>query len=119
MDMTLTADGNVALAAAMDRTVMLYDLRDSASALSAIGSLQHAATPSCLAAGSMSHHIMTGAYDGVVRIWDLRSLKGAMMAFKAWEGRKKVLDVDWKRGIAAIGGESGVEVWKAAEDANS
>lgn len=67
---------------------------------------------------------MTGAYDGVVRLWDLRSTKGAVAAFRAWEGGKekqkdegpkKVLSVDWARGMVGVGGEGGVEVWKVGE----
>lgn len=58
---------------------------------------------------------MTGAYDGVVRLWDLRSTKGAVTSFKVWEakGGGKVLSLDWGNGVAVIGGEGGVEVWKA------
>ena len=62
---------------------------------------------------------MTGAYDGVVRLWDLRSTKSAVAAFSAWEGKKdagrKVLSVDWARGLVGVGGEGGVEVWKVGE----
>lgn len=60
---------------------------------------------------------MTGAYDGVVRLWDLRSTKSAVAAFRAWEGAtsKKVLSVDWARGLVGVGGEGGVEVWKVGE----
>ena len=55
---------------------------------------------------------MTGAYDGVARLWDLRSTKAAMSSFKVWDGQKKILSIDWKKGVAAIGGEGGLEVWK-------
>ena len=56
---------------------------------------------------------MTGAYDGVARLWDLRSTKAAMSSFKVWDGQKKILSIDWEKGVAAIGGEGGLEVWKA------
>lgn len=59
---------------------------------------------------------MSGAYDGVVRIWDIRSLKTAVMTFSAWDGQKKILSIDWKGGVAGIGGEGGLEVWRAGED---
>ncbi len=63
---------------------------------------------------------MTGAYDGVVRLWDLRSTRAAVAAFRAWDsdaatGPKKVLSVDWARGLVGVGGEGGVEVWKVGE----
>ena len=31
------------------------------------------------------------------------------------EGPKKVLSVDWARGMVGVGGEGGVEVWKVGE----
>lgn len=59
---------------------------------------------------------MTGAYDGLVRIWDTRSTKNSVTSFKAWEGGKKVLSVDWGKGVIAIGGEGGVEIWRMNQD---
>jgi len=56
---------------------------------------------------------LSGAYDGAARIWDLRSVKGAtpVASFKAWDGDKKVLGVDWKiGGIVGIAGEGGMGV---------
>lgn len=58
---------------------------------------------------------MSGSYDGIVRLWDLRSTKAAVATFKAWDGGKKVLSVDWRRGIVGIGGEGGLEIWKVGE----
>ncbi|KIK60875.1 hypothetical protein GYMLUDRAFT_85250 [Collybiopsis luxurians FD-317 M1] len=117
LDIALNSDGHTALAASTDRTVTLYDLREGSLALStSSGSLLHAATPSCLATGSTPHQVFTGAYDGVVRLWDLRSMKSAITSFKAWEGKKKVLSIDWVRGMVGVGGEGGLEVWKAVED---
>ncbi|KAF8965765.1 ribosome biogenesis protein YTM1 [Flammula alnicola] len=118
LDLALTQDGNGALATSTDRTMTLYDLRTSPTSLSAAtATFQHPATPSCVAVcESNSHQVVTGAYDGVVRVWDLRSTKGAMATFKAWEGKKKVLSVDWKRGIVGVGGEGGLEVWRVGEE---
>ncbi|KAF9262668.1 WD40 repeat-like protein [Marasmius fiardii PR-910] len=110
LDISLTTDGNTVAAASTDRTITLYDVRtnDSSNVTSSLGCLPHPATPSSLASG--------GGYDGVVRMWDLRSTKSAMTSFKTWDGHKKVLSVAWKRGIVGIGGEGGLEVWKTVEE---
>lgn len=122
LDLALTADGNTALAASTDRTISLYDLRASTTATTAAtASLPHPATPSCIATApsiSSSHQVVSGAYDGVVRLWDLRSVKSAMATFKAWDGQKKVLSVDWARGVVGVGGEGGMEIWTVGEDKN-
>jgi len=113
----LTPDGNTALAASTDRTVTLYDIREASSAtgIASLGSLSHPSTPSCLAVSASTQQIISGAYDGVARLWDVRSLKGAVVSFKAWDGQKKILSVDWKRGLVGIGGEGGLEIWRASE----
>ena len=112
----MTPDGNSALAVSTDRTLTLYDLRTSSLTASS-ASFYHPATPSCVApCESNSHQVVTGAYDGIVRVWDTRSTKAAMATFKAWDGPKKVLCVDWKRGIVGVGGEGGLAVWKVGEE---
>ncbi|OBZ77049.1 Ribosome biogenesis protein YTM1 [Grifola frondosa] len=106
LDLALSPSGQSALAASTDRTVSQYDLRASTSSAitPSVATLAHPATPSCIAVSpdsSSEHQLITGAYDGVVRLWDLRSIKSAVTSFKAWEGKdvgKKVLSVDWARG---------------------
>ncbi|OSC99266.1 WD40 repeat-like protein [Trametes coccinea BRFM310] len=133
LDLALTVSGNSALAASTDRTVSQYDLRAATTSTTtpSVASLMHPATPSCVAAAAppsdsssavnaaaAEHQLVTGAYDGVVRLWDLRSTKSAVASFKAFEGReggKKILSVDWARGMVGVGGEGGVEVWKVGE----
>ncbi|KAJ7098170.1 WD40-repeat-containing domain protein [Mycena belliarum] len=108
------------LASSTDRTVSQYDFREP-YALSSL-TLTHPATPSCVVRSpTHSHQILSGAYDGVARIWDLRSVKGAtpVASFKAWEGDKKVLGVDWGvRGIVGVAGEGGLGVWKVGESSS-
>lgn len=120
MDLAISPDGRSALATSMDRTATLYDLRSAAErSISAVSaSFLHPATPSCVAFGQTGKQVVTGAYDGVVRVWDLRSTKSAVASFKVWDGNKKVLDVDWKRGIVGVAGEGGLEIWKVGEEKN-
>ncbi|KAL1742012.1 WD40-repeat-containing domain protein [Schizophyllum fasciatum] len=112
LDLALAGDGTTVLAASTDRIVSVYDTRETGTVAVAAATLPHAATPSCVVAGAEAHQAMTGAYDGVARLWDLRSTKAAMSSLKVWDGQKKILSIDWKKGVAAIGGEGGLEVWK-------
>ncbi|CCM01378.1 uncharacterized protein FIBRA_03428 [Fibroporia radiculosa] len=129
LDLALTQSRTV-LAASTDRTVSQYDLRASTASATtpSTATLRHSATPSCIVVPSTSnssvdtsseHQLLTGAYDGIVRLWDLRSVKSAVTSFKAWEGTektgKKVLSIDWARGIVGVGGEGGVEVWRLGQ----
>lgn len=111
--------GNTVLAASTDRTVTQYDLRsdDSASLSATITSVSHPATPSSIAvsSGESEYQFVTGAYDGTVRLWDLRSVKSPVASFKVWEGKQKILSVDWHGGVVGIAGEGGVEVWRMKE----
>lgn len=121
LDLALTPDGSSALAVSTDRTMTLYDLRTAPAALAAAAAtFQHPSTPACVAAcENNDHQVVTGAYDGVVRVWDVRSTKGAVASFRVWEGAKKVLSVDWRRGVVGVGGEGGLEVWRVGEEAVS
>lgn len=118
LSLAVSSDGRHGLATATDRTMSLYDLRSNDSAITSASTFLHPATPSCVSLSESGNQVATGAYDGVVRVWDLRSTKGAMASVKAWDGEKKVLDVDWKRGIIGVAGEGGVEVWKVGEAVN-
>ena len=84
------------LAVSTDRTMSLYDVRSVTStgslSSSAAATFMHPATPSCVVASeNNAHQLVSGAYDGIVRVWDVRSTKGAISSFKAWDGGKKVL----------------------------
>ncbi|EPT02059.1 hypothetical protein FOMPIDRAFT_141932 [Fomitopsis schrenkii] len=122
LDLALTPSGTSALACSTDRTVSQYDFRAAATHLAApTASLAHPATPACVAVSPAAgeHQLVTGAYDGAVRLWDLRSTKGAVTSFRAWEATLKkggkVLSVDWARGVVGVGGEGGVEIWRVGE----
>jgi ribosome biogenesis protein len=114
-DLALLADGATALCSSTDRMVSVIDLRASTSTSTPASTFSHPAMPSTLAAHPTDgHRAMSGAYDGIVRVWDLRSTKAAVAGFKCEKGRK-VLSVDWGKGIGALGGEDGIEVWKIGE----
>ena len=73
------------LAASTDRTVSIFDLRVSLS--SSMGTMTHPSTPSCIAPSeSRKEQVVTGAYDSIARLWDLRSTRGAVTNFKFWDG---------------------------------
>ncbi|KAF7762405.1 hypothetical protein Agabi119p4_8998 [Agaricus bisporus var. burnettii] len=121
LDLAVSPDGRHALSTSTDRTLTLYDLQSKSTPQST--SFLHPSTPSCLSLSTNGHQVVTGAYDGIARIWDLRSTKDAMTSFKIGgsdEGggvMKKILDVDWKRGVVGVAGEGGVEVWRVGEEA--
>jgi len=120
-----TADRSRILASSTDRFVAVYDLREAPS-LSSPPLLSHPALPSSVSTHPTdSNKAITGAYDGVVRIWDLRSTKSAITAFemigRSRESRKnvqpadrktKIMSVDWGHEIIGAAGESGVEIWR-------
>lgn len=116
LDMVITHDDNTAIVSSTDRMVSVYDLRTAQSNIKASSiSLAHSSTPSTIALSPTSTtQIITGAYDGSVRLWDLRSVKSAIATFKVWDGEKKVLSVDVAKtgGVVGVGGEGGLEVWK-------
>ncbi|KAF9234666.1 ribosome biogenesis protein YTM1 [Melanogaster broomeanus] len=124
LDLTITPDGTTALASSTDRTVSIFDLR-SPSLSSTTGTLTHPSTPSCLVCpgadsssslrAASTPQIVTGSYDGVARLWDLRSMKSAVASFKAWDGTMKILSVDWVGDVVGVGGEGGVEVWRVGQ----
>ncbi|KAF9007920.1 ribosome biogenesis protein YTM1 [Cyathus striatus] len=119
-----TLNPTTALVTSTDRTLSLIDLRtpSSINSISSItASFSHPATPSCIsAAPTNANQAVTGSYDGVVRVWDMRSTKGSVASFLAFgkdgQQREKILSVDWKRGMVGVGGEGGIEVWKVGED---
>lgn len=114
---------NSVVSCSVDRSVSVYDFRAASTILpSATLSFMHPSTPSSVALSPTSDsQIITGSYDGVTRLWDLRSTKSVVASFKVWNGEKKVLAVDSTSssgsGIIGVGGEGGLEVWRVGTTA--
>jgi ribosome biogenesis protein YTM1 len=99
-----------------DRTLSFYDLSQRANSSGPQLMFMHPATPSCISKSpSDSWRVLTGAYDGVVRIWDTRSAKTAVSSFQTTQ-QGKVLSADWGRGMVLLGGERGMDIWRISED---
>ncbi|KAG1731483.1 uncharacterized protein EDB91DRAFT_1085031 [Suillus paluster] len=80
LDLAETSDDDIILTASTYRTV----------------SCMHPATPSlsCIVTSeSGKQQVVTGSYDGIARLWDLRITKGTVKSFKVWDGMN-VLAVD-------------------------
>lgn len=121
LDLAVMSNGQTALACAMDRTVSVYDFRTSAASLAVpqVASFQHPSVPSTVCTHQDdAYRAITGCYDGVVRIWDIRSPKAAVSSFAVWPKTKdkpdpqKILSLDWADGFIGVGGEGGFELWK-------
>jgi len=121
-----TADRSRILASSTDRFVAVYDPRETPPLSGPPPLLSHPALPSSVSTHPTdSNKAITGAYDGVVRIWDLRSTKSAITAFEVTgrgresrkniqpaDRKKKIMSVDWEYEIIGVAGESGVEIWR-------
>ena len=119
-DLAILSDGTTLLASSSDRVVSLYDLRETTRS-GPPPVLPHPSFPSALCAHPTSpHKVASGAYDGFVRMWDLRSIKSPVNSFEvtAKKGRdgKKIMSIDWVTGLLAIGGEAAVDLWKVSEN---
>ncbi|GJJ08111.1 hypothetical protein Clacol_002319 [Clathrus columnatus] len=114
-DIAVQADGNIVVAASTDRTASVLDLRTSNTSSAPILSFSFSSLPSTLVAHPADERrFMSGSYDGIVRIWDIRSPKVAVAHFKSEKGGK-ILSTDWRKGMGVLGGEDGVEIWQIGE----
>lgn len=129
-DLAITCDGSTVLASSSDRIVAVYDLRDNLKS-EPPALLPHPAYPSSICSHPTSpFKVAVGSYDGVVRLWDIRSAKAPINAFKTVGkkaagnepdqseksgGPQKILSVDWTSGLLAVGGEGGIDMWRVSE----
>ncbi|KAN0124842.1 WD40 repeat-like protein [Russula decolorans] len=111
--LALPSTPETALAASIDRSVTLFDLRTAGTSTAAAVKFPHPATPATLVfAQSSGTQFASGSYDGVVRIWDVRSAAREVANARVWDGQK-VLSLSWAGEVMAVAGEGGVEVWRA------
>jgi ribosome biogenesis protein YTM1 len=129
-DLAITSDESIVLASSSDRVVALYDLRENLKSEPPT-LLPHPTYPSSMCAHPTSpFKAVVGSYDGMVRLWDIRSAKAPVNAFKTLgkknagdelsqseksSGPKKILSVDWTTGLLAVGGEGGIDMWRVSE----
>lgn len=119
-DLAILSDETTLLASSSDRVVSLYDLRQATQS-GPPPVLPHPSFPSTLCAHpTSSHKVASGAYDGFVRMWDLRSMKSPVNVFevasKKGKDGKKILALDWVQGLLVVGGEAAVDLWKVSEN---
>jgi len=110
--LALPTTPETALAASADRGVTLFDLRAGATTAAA-AKFPHAATPAAIVfAQGSGTQFASGAYDGVVRVWDVRSATREVANARVWDGQK-VLALDWAGETLGVAGEGGVDIWRA------
>ena len=123
LDMVVLPNDNSVVSCSVDRSVSVSDFRDASNTITSVTlSFMHSSTPSSVALSPTSDsQIITGAYDGVARLWDLRSTMSAVASFKVWNDGKKILSINSASssgsGIIGVGGEGGLEVWKVGMEA--
>ncbi|KAH7103739.1 WD40 repeat-like protein [Auriculariales sp. MPI-PUGE-AT-0066] len=106
------------VASSTDRTLSMVDLRANSSAPTP--GFAHPVLPTVLTAHPTDGvRVASGATDGVVRVWDVRSTKEAVSSFTAWNADNgktkggKVLGLSWgPSGILGVAGEGGLEIWR-------
>ena len=125
LSLVILPNDNSVVSCSVDRSVSVYDFRAASNTLSSARvSFMHLSTPSSVALSPTSDsQIITGSYDGVARLWDLRSAKSAVASFQVWDGEKKILAVDATSssgsGVVCVGGEGGLEVWRMGTTATT
>ncbi|WFD30056.1 ribosome biogenesis protein ytm1 [Malassezia sp. CBS 17886] len=109
----------------MDHSLALYDFRDTVSSALAIAHAHAAPVGAVCASATTNHQFVSGAYDGRLKMWDVRSPKQPLFALAQPSattgdgdvGRTKILALAWTRdgSIVAGGEDCRLSVYEAAE----
>ncbi|WFD22897.1 ribosome biogenesis protein ytm1 [Malassezia equina] len=111
----------------MDHSLALYDFRDAVKNTALVMAHAHAAPVSAVRTHPTSAHLLaSGAYDGRIQVWDLRSPKKALFALAQPQStsrdgassRTKVLGLDWTpegHHLVAGGEDCRVSVYEAQD----
>lgn len=115
----------------MDRTVSLFDPRQTSAALIALSLPTGSPVPALACHPSSDFSLAAATYSGAVQIWDIRSAKSAMFSVSKAAGAggaaaarevskngkrfgERLLAVDWDGETLVAGGEDGeVGIWRA------
>jgi ribosome biogenesis protein YTM1 len=109
----LSASSTLLLTSHADRTVSLWDARESTSIISLSFPAAHSSQiPVVRAHPTNANSFFTAGHDGAIKVWDVRSPKQALLGVqrqapaKGNEGKEKLLGGDWDGKLVAVGGES-------------
>lgn len=93
------------LAASCDRHVRVYDARAPDNATAKAAYTSHNAWISSVAFGpTSSYNFISGGYDNLVKLWDLRSTKACL--YDLIGHNDKVLDVNWTNSSYVLSGSA-------------
>lgn len=108
----LSSSSTLLLTSHADRTVSLWDARESTSIISLSFPSAHTShIPVVRAHPTNPNGFFTAGHDGAIKVWDIRSPKQALLGVQRnlkedKKGKEKLLGGDWDGRIVAVGGES-------------
>lgn len=102
----------------MDHSLALYDFRDTVTNTAVAIAQAHAAPVSAVRTHPTSAHLFaSGAYDGRLKVWDMRSPKQALFSLAPPAKPGKILGLDWTPdgdSLAAGGEDCRVSIYQGS-----